>query len=807
MSARIGNLARQLTNGSGVRRRRQAGMFVVALSFVLSAAASLSVALGQVSQEVPGAVRLNNGFVIRGLCDRTSTIDPLFRDQKLELRKIDQRFRTYFVANRNSDPVFPDTSAVPNQNFIIRQHRTSQRPMNFAIGLHATPEFDAEGRSSITLNLGNNQSATIELGITGLNSEAIVVEGLTHKWQFGMSIHVLPESVLYGGLSEPSLLKKVQGFEESGTRLNLIKLLIDAEKFVAARRLMQDTATEFPDTAGRIESLIDAWNDQVGELLLQQIQTIRDTGRHQTSVAYIRNYPDDELAPLLRVRTKQFLEQYDGETRRLEEIRTGMNRRISEIEDVDVHRQASRIWQVMNSQLDLNTLPRFTAWELLWQDDTLRPESRCALAITGWLLGEDSAVDSFAQAAGLFRIREVLLEFLQTNDSESLLRDQLIDEIRRQEGFTVERVAQMLPLLPPEMPLTIERSAFTDPGSFQISATDDLPSCIGLVPGEYSETRRYPLLIALPRAGGTSEETLQWWQKDAERNGYVLVVPEIYSPADTEYVANVSQHEKLLALIRRLKSGLSVDDDRVFIAGHGIGGEAAMDLAASHPDVFAGMISLAGLGRRHLLWTAQNSTTLPWYVVVGTRQPFYYTRMELLLRKLFSRRSAPGRVEVCDFLLARYEERGYESFAEELPNLFRWMGLQSRRPMPDLIQAETVRSCDRNWYWMEFQELPEKLTPLDEDNTFDQRPEPATGSIHCQVKGNYFKLLSLPSTAFLKLSPAIPGFDPEQPVTIRTSAGRSQNVQFEPSVRDLLNEFRSTHDSRRPCFMRIALDN
>ncbi|MCP4508439.1 MAG: hypothetical protein GY826_18870, partial [Fuerstiella sp.] len=283
-------------------------------------------------------------------------------------------------------------------------------------------------------------------------------------------------------------------------------------------------------------------------------------------------------------------------------------------------------------------------------------------------------------------------------------------------------------------------------------------------------------------------------------------VPDLYPATVGYYDASAEQHRLLLNLLRQLKSGLSIDDDRVFVAGHGIGGEAAMDFGTSHPDLFAGIVSIAGLGRRHVTWSAHNSTSLPWYVVVGTRQPNYAGRMMPLLKRLF-RRSDANR-EFCDVLFVRYAERGFESYAEELPNLFRWLNVQARPVLPKKIDAKVLRSTDLRWFWLEIDSLPQRFAQFEYATRYDDGPQGTPGSIDAQINGNYIRITSMPAKdAAIRLSPHIPGLDLEQKVTIRVAGRNAQVERYVASVRDMLDDFRMYRDRSRLCYMKIRLMN
>ena len=292
--------------------------------------------------------------------------------------------------------------------------------------------------------------------------------------------------------------------------------------------------------------------------------------------------------------------------------------------------------------------------------------------------------------------------------------------------------------------------------------------------------------------------------QQAQRHGYIVAVPEIYPPEDGVYDATARQHRYVVNLIQRLKAGLAIDDDRVFIAGHGIGAEAAMDLATAHPDLFAGVAPISGLGRKHFQWSATNSVDLPWYIISGTRQPFYTTRMMPVIRKLFTRVPVRGRAPYCNAMLVTYPERGFESYAEELPDLFAWMDLQRRPAYPDRIEATTFRSTDTSWFWLELNGIPERFVSLDDPGTPEDRPE-REGHIEAEINGNLIRIKTLPGDGALRLSPEIPELDLGEPIRI-SKGGRLQRVEYEPSLRDLMDDFRVRRDRARLCFMKVPID-
>ena len=271
-------------------------------------------------------------------------------------------------------------------------------------------------------------------------------------------------------------------------------------------------------------------------------------------------------------------------------------------------------------------------------------------------------------------------------------------------------------------------------------------------------------------------------------NGYVVVVPELYSAEAAEYLASAESHRQLLNCIRRIKHGLSVDDDRVFIGGHGIGGEVAADFVSGHPDLFAGVISIAGLGRRSLHFTNHNCPFVPWYMVVGERQPAWYDRLRIFVERMFRRDSRTH--EINDFILVRYPNRGFESFFEESPRLFEWMARQRRATMPNkLVDVTLMRSTDTSWYWANLDGLSNPSGNMDEPTDWNATPERTTRLSVQITSRNSIRVSSQPCDLVIHVSPDLPGIDVQKSITYISGRTR-RKVDYAPSLKAMLDEYR-----------------
>jgi len=112
-----------------------------------------------------------------------------------------------------------------------------------------------------------------------------------------------------------------------------------------------------------------------------------------------------------------------------------------------------------------------------------------------------------------------------------------------------------------------------------------------------------PLLIALHGAGSNGADFEKWtgFSQLAEREGFVVVYPNATSARGRQWNAMWNWGDKpddsgfLSSLIDSLLEKYSLDPQKVFVAGHSVGGFMAYRLANEHPDKIAAIASNGGL--------------------------------------------------------------------------------------------------------------------------------------------------------------------------------------------------------------------
>ncbi len=145
------------------------------------------------------------------------------------------------------------------------------------------------------------------------------------------------------------------------------------------------------------------------------------------------------------------------------------------------------------------------------------------------------------------------------------------------------------------------------------------------VPSAYDGHKALPLVLALHGTGG-DEDTLfdaPNYQKGAlkvaaEKHGVLLASPRGWGT--TEY--RTTGENDVLAVMEEVRRRYKVDDQRIYLTGHSMGGTGAAYLALHHPDQFAAAAPLAAA--YGFPWLARNAGRVPFLWVGGSLDNGFY---------------------------------------------------------------------------------------------------------------------------------------------------------------------------------------
>jgi hypothetical protein len=434
------------------------------------------------------------------------------------------------------------------------------------------------------------------------------------------------------------------------------------------------------------------------------------------------------------------------------------------------------------------------------------PNQLMSLAVSGWLLGKEGAEAKPETAHRLWKSRKFLLEYLKADDPhdcELLLKAY---QAVTSDALPIDELSQIIAFLPPPR---AEKPDATEPLSLRTNLPGGRRKGIAYLvqlPPEYHVGRHYPVLFVLHQVGEQPRDMLARVSALAAQHGYVVVAPQC-DYRESVYGFTPEEHEPVTEVIRDVRQRFQVDSDRVFLMGGGEGGMMAFDVGLSHPDLFAGVLPVAGCPAKHSERYWPNAQYLPFYVVDGDLSGDLPKQNQNLFKKW-----VPFGYPA---IYVQYKGRGVEWFPGELPMMFDWMNhkkdqFRRARALPDLGQLlgslsqefQTMRSSDARFYWLSTEGIDSKH--VIDDGQWKTRVTPATfqGTIRENTINVTVRSLKQVSVWLTKDM-----IDFTKPLTVRVNSSiRLNNRRVSPSLVTMLEDLYVRGDRQRLYWAKLDFD-
>ncbi len=677
----------------------------------------------------------------------------------------------------------------------------------------AVSDFNRYGWRTITVRGPTGEPIDVVQGITELNSRYAKVEALKSKPAFQWDMRVATRSIPAATLQR--IFRQRLDQDDLDQRLRVVRFFIESERFGAAEEELIRAMRAFPELKDMEAQLVGIVQRQAMQLI-DEAERRAEVGQEDYARTIYSMFPIDAVGRTTAERVKVAMEKLEQTDRQVAALIESLQRDLRQLPE-ESQAKLQTVFDEIKRGLSAATLKRLSDYARLRESETVPLESRVALAIAGWLMGPGSGENNLVIATSLIQIRDLVAEYLETPDAAR--RQQILQQLKTLEGSQIEYVARLLPQLAPVKDWPEGSPDERVPGFFRVGVSVEAaeaepsaggPTYLVQLPPEYDPLREYPTLVVLAPPTGAAEAELAWWAGDfdpsqqarvghATRNGYIVVAPVWAREGQRRYEYTPREHDAVLSALRHAMRRASIDSDRVYIAGHGDGATAAWDIALSHPEHWAGMISIGGEPSKTIQHYSPNARTVPLYFVMGEssgpKPPL--VRMGSILDDYMHVRN--------DATVVMYRGRGHEDFFEEIPELFRWLNaaMHVRKPIPQELETVTMRRGDQYFWWLELG----PLKPLVELNPvlWEQETRKRAGKINAMIGGgNQIRVTSVPADTFtLWLRPEM-GIDLNEQVTIRAGSTPEYFV-FEGGLGTLLEDTRQRADRKRPFWARVQL--
>lgn len=649
--------------------------------------------------------------------------------------------------------------------------------------------FDEYGRRVLTLSTASGKLDVVQ-GITEITPRWTRVQSVQTEKPLQLDMRLATTSIPRDVL-ERVIAKQVDP-GSSDERLRVVRLLMQAERFDDARQALDGVLEAFPELADLAKQR-KALGRLAARQLLDEILARAKVGQDRLVLALLETFPIDNADGELLEEVSETRDAYGKRRDRAAAIVASLRERAGRLED-DVAREATAAIDEIQRELSFGALERLATFERVGLDTDLPPDRAVAIAISGWLQGAAAGESNLKLALSAVRLRDTVRAYV--NAPTEPARAALLEQMRREEAFSVPTLASlaaaMRPPVDPPSPLS--------PGLYELEAAGpegEPIRCLVQLPPEYDPLRRYPAVVTLNASWSTPLNQIEWWaglpgpdgvrQGQAARHGTIVIAPAWAREHQTAYEYSAREHAAVLTSVRAALRSFSIDTDRVFLAGHSVGGDAAWDIALAHPDLWAGLIAITPTADRYVTHYWPNASDLPIYIVGGELDRFRLQSNAADLDRYFAKGFDATYVE--------YRGRGHEHFSDDVLRIFDWMGRKRRNFFPKEFSVVTFRPWDRFFWWLELESPPPKTVLLPE-----QWP-PGTGSRPLSIEAkklvtNTISVRCGADQVRVWLSPELVDF--AQPLAVTIDGQKVHKTTPEPNLRVFMEDLRLRSDRQHP---------
>jgi hypothetical protein len=581
---------------------------------------------------------------------------------------------------------------------------------------------------SINVRLPDKTSIrrTYTQGITKITPRYCVLKTLVgnptaplKQWTMHIATGTVPKNVLRN-----VLLSRVKNPNKPEEFFDIAYLFQQMGDYKLASEELRQIESKFP---GLKEQIRDQ-RDKIGQLkarqILREIDLRKDSGQFDLALQMAKVPAKERLAGEIKAEFDNVEADELAARKRVAQTRTlaiELTKQVQNLSNEQIE-AVNRFRDELETDLNRFNENRLAAYIRLANDISMPAQQKLALAISGWLLGSNNAIENLAVVQSMFVVRDFVREYLD-EATTAQRRTSILKELAILESGTPKILDAMIQQMKP-----IETAANVESytGESAIEFTVEVPGtaanpepiqfrCMAHLPPQYNPYRKYPMIISLTGGTQSLDQNMEIWygkynqklkirQGNAPRNGYIVVTVDWRVPGQTRWNHSGREHRVVLDALYRSLRLFSVDSDRVFLSGHREGGDGAYDIGISHPEHWAGILGFSGAFDKYINKYWDNiHVQLPLYCVNGQKDVVSISKMQFAINKWM-------RPKYINPTIVQYIGRGNELFMEDLPFAFKWMKGQ-KRPWPDRggfeFTCNALRPWDTYFWFYELNGIPD----------------------------------------------------------------------------------------------------
>ena len=617
---------------------------------------------------------------------------------------LDDGVRNIWFSPSQLKDAIPDKSKKVAADQVFTQEVSNRRgelPLGWV--MESATEWDGRLEREVTLRTPQGGKFKIKQRITVLTPDRIRIDATNYDWSCNYSTKEVGPQVVRS-LVYQFLNKKKEN--DLDARIKAYRFLLQAGFTEQAGKEVDEMLKDYPKEQSKIAPFKDNIKRLAALQLVDALVRSQKAGLHDDVQDKLKLYAqgklDDILDETTQLQVQAIKDKHEATKKKLEEA-GHLLQAFAEISPPSKQALFRKAAAAIAQELNADTVDRLDTFLNLAADyqralkDKRQPGQSAAevmsFAITGFLRGSDAAEGNPDVAVRQWQTRQLLLDYLKTDDR--LRRKNTLLPALKATQVSVDEAMQFIARLPPvdafDKISAKAQTLQTKNDGKQFSYDLQLP------PG-YTHGRAWPLLIALHHSGENASLALARWVDLAAQHGYIVAVPQWGKGPKSIYQFSTQEHAAVLETLRDLRRRFQIDSDRVFLFGGEHGGTMAFDVGLAHPDQFTGVVPMAALpvffGSRY--WP--NAQYLHLYIVNGDLVDTATRKAQEGWRKNLIDANFPA-------IHIEYKGRLNEWFGAEPAIIFDWMNRKRRaHPLKQVgkqgEEFRTLRNTDNQFYWI-----------------------------------------------------------------------------------------------------------